>query len=69
MIAFANMIKSMSRAESALDRTTADGFATVKQNGTGWTWETAQSGLVRCCPSRRCHIYHSARPTKGYSAP
>ena len=38
MIAFANMIKSMSRAESALDRTTADGFATVKQNGTGWTW-------------------------------
>ena len=45
MIAFANMIKSMSRAESALDRTTADGFATVKQNGTGWTWEPHTVGL------------------------
>ena len=45
MIAFANMIKSMSRAESALDRTTADGFATVKQNSTGWTWEPHTVGL------------------------
>ena len=45
MIAFANMIKSMSRAESAIDRTTADGFARVKQNGTGWTWEPHTVGL------------------------
>ena len=50
MIAFANMIKSMSRAESALDRTTADGFATVKQNGTGWTWEPHQIGLGPLLP-------------------
>ena len=45
MIAVANMIKGVSRAESAIDRTTADGFATVKQNGTGWTWEPHTVGL------------------------
>ena len=50
MIAVANMIKSVSRAESALDRTTADGFATVKQNGTGWTWEPHQIGLGPLLP-------------------
>ena len=45
MIAIANMIKSVCRADSVLDRKTADGFATVKQNGTGWTWEPHTVGL------------------------
>ena len=45
MIAVAHMFTSLPCAESALDRTTADGFATVKQNGTGWTWEPHTVGL------------------------
>ena len=50
MIAIENMIKSVCRAESALDRTTADGFATVKQQGAGWTWEPHQIGLGPLLP-------------------
>ena len=45
MIAVAHMFTSLPCAESALDRTTADGFATVKQNGTGWTWKPHTVGL------------------------
>ena len=45
MIAVAHMFTSLPCAESALDRTTADGFATVKQEGKGWTWEPHAIGL------------------------
>ena len=50
MIAVANMIKGVSRAESMLDRQTADGFATVKQDGKGWTWEPHAIGLGPLLP-------------------
>ena len=50
MIAVAHMFTSLPCAESALDRTTADGFATVKQQGAGWTWEPHQIGLGPLLP-------------------
>ena len=48
MIRVADLVQSMCPnhiADNAVARRTAEGFATVKQNGTGWTWEPHTVGL------------------------
>lgn len=53
MILVADMVQSLCPnvvADSAVARRTADGFATVKQQGAGWTWEPHQIGLGPLLP-------------------
>ena len=48
MIRVADMVQSLCPnvvADSAVARRTAEGFATVKQQGAGWTWEPHTVGL------------------------
>jgi hypothetical protein len=48
VIIVANMVESLCPnqiADNAVARRTADGFATVKQEGKGWTWEPHAIGL------------------------
>ena len=48
MILVADMVQSLCPnvvADSAVARRTAYGFATVKQQGAGWTWEPHTVGL------------------------
>ena len=72
MIIVANMVESLCPnqiADNAVARRTAEGFATVKQDGKGWTWEPHAIGLGPLLPVPQCHTFHSARPMTGYSAP
>ena len=53
MIIVANMVESLCPnvvADSAVARRTAEGFATVKQDGKGWTWEPHAIGLGPLLP-------------------
>ena len=53
MIRVADLVQSMCPnhiADNAVARRTAEGFATVKQNGTGWTWEPHAIGLGPLLP-------------------
>ena len=53
MIRVAEMVEELCPnvvADSAVARRTADGFATVKQQGAGWTWEPHQIGLGPLLP-------------------
>ena len=53
MIIVANMVESLCPnqiADNAVARRTAEGFATVKQQGAGWTWEPHQIGLGPLLP-------------------
>lgn len=48
MILVADMVESLCPnqiADNAVARRTAEGFATVKQEGKGWTWEPHAIGL------------------------
>lgn len=48
MILVADMVESLCPnqiADNAVARRTAEGFATVKQEGKGWTWEPHTVGL------------------------
>ena len=50
---FADMVAGLCPnkvADSAVARRTAEGFATVKQEGKGWTWEPHQIGLGPLLP-------------------
>ena len=53
MIRVADLVQSLCPnvvADSAVARRTAEGFATVKQDGKGWTWEPHPIGLGPLLP-------------------
>jgi len=52
MIIVANMVRTLCPhiATDAAARRTAEGFATVKQRGKGWTWEPNLIGLGPLLP-------------------
>ena len=52
MIRVADLVQSMcpNHIADTVARRTAEGFATVKQDGTGWTWEPHAIGLGPLLP-------------------
>ena len=52
MIRVADLVQSMcpNHIADTVARRTAEGFATVKQNSTGWTWEPHAIGLGPLLP-------------------
>ena len=52
MILVADMVRNLCPhiATDAVARRTSEGFATVKQDGKGWTWEPHQIGLGPLLP-------------------